>query len=113
MKRRWSMFVLVAALTACGTAGDISRNRPSFRGETKKLDMVYARCVQARWAAVSPSAHIVETPTALHVVVANAVGDTQELLVIHGKMPGAEAALYERVQILALRAYREAARDCL
>jgi hypothetical protein len=114
MRRRWFVIGVTAVLVGCGTGGDISRNRPTFTGETTKLDAVYARCVQARWAAIAPSARILETSTALHVVVSNATTQQEELLVIHARIPsGADVALYERVQVLALRAYREAAKACL
>jgi len=100
-------------LTACTSTGDISRNKPTFQGETAKLDAVYARCVQARWVAISPTARIVETPSALQVQASNANGGAEELLVVHSKVKGADVVLYEHVQILALRAYRNAVKACL
>ncbi len=100
-------------LSACASRGDITHNTPSFHGSTTKLDSDYARCVQARWVKISPSAHIVETPTTLQVVVSNATTRTEELLVIHSKAAGADVVLYERMEVLALRAYRESAKACL
>ena len=111
-RSRW-VIGWVIVLAGCGTAGDISRNKPTFQGETTKLDAVYARCVQAHWVAISPTARIVETPTALQVEVSNATTSAEELLVIHSKVPGADVVLYERMQVLALRAYRDAAKACL
>jgi hypothetical protein len=69
--------------------------------------------VQSRWQALSPTAHIVETPTTLQVVAANNTTSVEELLVIHSKAQGAEVVLYERLAVLAMRAYRDSAKACL
>lgn len=116
MARQWSLLVVTVVglgLAGCASTGDITHNKPTLQGSTAKLDSAYAACVQARWVALSPTAHIVETPTSLHVVVSNATTDVEELLVIRSKAMGADVALYERLQVLALRGYRQAAKACL
>ena len=100
-------------LAGCASTGDITHNKPTFRASTSKLDSTYAACVHARWQAISPTAHIVETATTLQVVVANSTTSVEELLVIHSKIQGAEVVLYERLEMLALRAYRDSAKACL
>jgi hypothetical protein len=113
MRRARLVIVVAVVLAGCGTAGDISRNKPSFQGSTAKLDSVYAACVRDRWLAISPTTHIAETPVSLQVVVSNATSSIEELLVIHSKASGADVVLYERMQVLALRAYRDSAKACL
>jgi len=113
MRRVGFIATIVLLLAACATTGDITHNKPTFQGSTAKLDAVYARCVHARWVTLSPSARIVETPTSLEVTVSNATTDVEELLVIHSKATGADVVLYEHLQVLALRGYREAAKACL
>lgn len=100
-------------LAGCASTGDITRNKPTFQASTAKLDSVYATCVHTRWVAISPTARIIETPTSLHVAVSNATTHVEELLVIHSKAEGADMVLYEHLQVLALRGYREAAKACL
>lgn len=113
MKRAGSVGVAAILLAGCASTGDITRNRPTFQASTAKLDSAYAACVQARWVAISPTARIIETPTSLQVVVSNATTHVEELLVIHSKAVGADVVLYERLQVLALRGYRDAAKACL
>jgi hypothetical protein len=110
----WCAFLVSCTLLGgCTLKSGLTHNTPSFQGSTAKLDSVYARCVQARWVTISPTVHIVETPTSLQVVVTNPSSDVEELLVIHSKGVGADVVLYERREILALRAYRESAKGCL
>ncbi|WP_144240794.1 hypothetical protein [Dyella japonica] len=113
MKPGRFMLIGVLLLAGCASTGDITHNKPTFQGRTAKLDSVYAACVQSRWAAISSSARIVETPMALQVVAGNATTHVEELLVIRSRAMGADVALYERLQILALRGYREAVKACL
>lgn len=113
MKHAAFIATTVLLLAACATNGDITHNKPTFQGSTAKLDATYARCVHARWVVLSPSARIVETPTSLEITVRNTTTDVEELLVIHSKAVGADVVLYERLQVLALRGYREAAKACL
>jgi len=101
------------ALAGCASSGDLSQRKPTFQASTAKLDSVYAACVQARWAAISPGARIIETPSTLQVVAGNASTEKEEWLVIHSRAAGAEVALYERIEVLALRAYRDSAKACL
>jgi hypothetical protein len=109
---RWKWLGLLC-LAGCASTGDLTHNKPTFQGSTTKLDSVYADCVRQRWAAISPTARIVETPVELQVVAGNATTNVEEQLVIRSKAMGADAVLYERLQILALRAYRDAAKACL
>lgn len=111
--RAWLLIAGALCLTGCASTGDITHNKPTFQASTTKLDSVYAACVQARWMAISPAARIVETPTALQVVAGNATTNIEELLVIHSKAAGADVVLYERMEVLALRAYRDSAKACL
>jgi uncharacterized protein YceK len=111
--RSWLLAFGVIGLAGCASTGDISHNKPTFQASTNKLDSTYAACVQSRWQAISPTAHIVETPTTLQVVVANNTASVEELLVIHSKVQGADVVLYERLAVLAMRAYRDSARACL
>lgn len=113
MKRGWFTVVGAVLLAACASTGDITHNKPTFQGSTTKLDSTYAACVQSRWAAISPNVRVITTPTSLQVVVSNATTHIEELLVIHSKAMGADVVLYERLQVLALRGYREAAKSCL
>jgi len=112
MRAGW-LIAGMLGLAGCASSGDLTHRKPTFRASTAKLDSVYAACVQARWAAISPGARIVETPTTLQVVVGNATTSAEELLVIHSSAAGAEVALYERIEVLALRAYRDSAKACL
>jgi hypothetical protein len=112
MRAGW-LIAGMLGLVGCASSGDLAHNKPTFQASTAKLDSVYAACVHARWLAISPTARMLETPTTLQVVVGNATTDVEELLVIHSKAMGAEVALYERMQILALRAYRDSAKACL
>lgn len=111
--RAWWLIAGTLGLAGCASSGDLTHNKPTFQASTTKLDSVYAACVQMRWAAISPGARIVETSTTLQVVVGNATTNVEELLVIHSKAMGAEVVLYERMQVLALRAYRDSAKACL
>ncbi|QNK00406.1 hypothetical protein [Dyella telluris] len=113
MKRAGSVAVAVVLLAGCASTGDITHNKPTFQASTTKLDSVYAACVHTRWVAISPTARILETPTSLQVVVSNATMHVEELLVIHSKAVGADVVLYEHLQVLALRGYRDAAKACL
>ena len=113
MKRAGVVVIGVLWLAGCASTGDLTHNKPSFQGSTRKLDSVYAACVHARWAAISPTARIVETPMELQVVAGNATTHVEEQLVIRSKAMGADAVLYEHLQVLALRGYREAAKACL
>lgn len=111
--RVWWLIAGTLGLAGCASSGDLSHNKPTFQASTAKLDSVYAVCVQARWAAISPGARIVETPTTLQVVAGNATTKMEELLVIHSRAVGADVALYERIEVLAMRAYRDSAKACL
>lgn len=111
--RVWWLIAGTLGLAGCASSGDLSHNKPTFQASTAKLDSVYAACVQARWAAISPGARIVETPTTLQVVAGNATTKMEELLVIHSRAVGADVALYERIEVLAMRAYRDSAKACL
>lgn len=113
MKRGWSIVIGVLWLAGCASTGDLTHNKPVFQGSTTKLDSVYAACVHSRWVAISPTAHIVESPVELQVVAGNATANIEEQLIIRSKAMGADVVLYERLQILALRGYREAAKACL
>lgn len=111
--RAWWLIAGMLGLAGCASNGDVTHNKPTFQASTTKLDSVYAACVHARWLAISPTARMLETPRTLQVVAGNATTNVEELLVIHSKAMGAEVALYERMQILALRAYRDSAKACL
>jgi|GEM_PF-1337833 len=113
MKRGAWVAIAVLLLGGCASTGDITHNTPTFQGRTTKLDSAYAACVQSRWVAISPSTRTIETPASLEVVVSNATTHVEELLVIHSRATGADIVLYERMQILALRGYRETAKACL
>lgn len=113
MKCRWFAVIGVLWLAGCASTGDLTHSKPIFQGSTAKLDSVYAACVHGRWLAISPTARIVETPTELQVVTGNATTNIEEQLIIRSRAMGADVALYERLQILALRGYREAAKACL
>jgi hypothetical protein len=108
-----SLVVAVFCLVGCASTGGITHNKPTFQASTTKLDSVYAACVRTRWLAISPTTRVVETPTSLQVVVANTTTNVEELLVIHSKVEGADVVLYERLEVLALRAYRDSAKACL
>ncbi|WP_109124869.1 hypothetical protein [Dyella sp. C11] len=104
----------VVDVAGCATGRSLTHNKPTFQGSTNKIDSVYAACVQQRWSALSPHSRVVETPTSLQVVVANTTTNVEELLVVHSKgATGADVALYEQFQVIALRGYREAAKACL
>lgn len=111
--RLLSLALVGLNLVGCASTGGITHNKPTFQASTNKLDSVYAACVRTRWLAISPSTRIVETPTSLQVVVANTTTNVEELLVIHSKVEGADVVLYERMEVLALRAYRDSAKACL
>lgn len=113
MMRVWPLIAGTLCLAGCASTGDITHDKPTFQASTAKLDSVYAACVHTRWMAISPTARIVETPIALQVVASNATTNIEELLVIHSKAAGADVVLYERMEVLALRAYRDAAKACL
>lgn len=107
------LIAIMLGLFGCASSGDITRHKPTFQASTAKLDSVYAACVQGRWVALSPTARVIETPTTLRVVAGNATTSVEELLVIQSRASGANVALYERLQVLALRAYRDSAQACL
>jgi hypothetical protein len=113
LMRSWLLALGAVGLAGCASTGGITHNKPTFQASTNKLDSIYATCVHTRWQAISATARIVETPTTLQVVVANSTTSVEELLVIHSKVHGADVVLYERLQVLAMRAYRESAKACL
>lgn len=113
MGRAWRIVIGTLWLAGCASTGDLTHNKPTFQGSTAKLDSVYAACVQHRWVAISPTARIVESPTELQVVAGNETAHMEEQLVIRSKAMGADVVLYERIEVLALRGYREAAKACL
>nr|WP_199045803.1 hypothetical protein [Dyella sp. ASV24] len=113
MKCGWFIVVAMLWLAGCASTGNLTHNKPVFQGSTTKLDSVYAACVHSRWAVISPTARIVDSPLELQVVAGNATANIEEQLIIRSKATGADVALYERLQILALRGYREAAKACL
>jgi uncharacterized protein YceK len=105
--------LLVMLLAGCASVGNLDQAKPTFQASTGKLDSHYVACVVAQWSKISPTAHAEETPGGFRVTVSNATTDIEELLVVRSRANGADVVLHERVQVLALRAYRETARACL
>lgn len=100
-------------LAGCSSAGGITSHKPTLQATTAKMDKIYASCVLERWKALSPEARMVERADGFQVVVPNTSGGTEELLMVRGRVDGADVALYEWFEVLALRAYRESAHACL
>lgn len=100
-------------LAGCVSGGDIQRHTPTFHAVTAKTDRHYAECVLAKWSRTSPAAHLMEMADGFHIIVPNATTGEEELLVVRSRANGAEVSLYERMTLLAMRAYRDGAKACL
>jgi uncharacterized protein YceK len=111
--RQRVLAVVVALLAGCASVGNLEQARPTFQASTNKLDSRYVACVMAQWSKISPAARAVEVSDGFRVTVSNTTTDLEELLIVRSRINGADVALHERVELLALRAYRETARACL
>ena len=100
-------------LVGCATAVSLEDRAPTFQAHTAKTDKVYAMCVVAHWVKIAPAAHAVEAEDGFRVIVPDPTAGVDELLVVRSRANGADVALHERIEILAMRAYRDSARDCL
>jgi hypothetical protein len=105
--------IVVVMLAGCASAVTLEEKAPVFRATTSKTDKAYAMCVVEHWVKIAPKAHAVEAEDGFRVIVPNPSAGTDELLVIRSRADGADVALHERIEILAMRAYRNTARACL
>ena len=112
MRMGMAVFATVM-LAGCATAGSLEERAPTFQASTTKTDKMYAMCVVAQWVRIAPVAHAVETEDGYRVIVPDRAAGIDELLVVRSRANGADVALHERIEILAMRAYRDAARACL
>ncbi len=100
-------------LAGCASSGDVMRNKPTFQASTVKTDRQYAECVLAHWSRISPAARMMEVADGFQIIVPNATTEAEEWLVVRSRADGAEVSLHERVEVLAMRAYRDSAKACL
>ncbi|WP_243049618.1 hypothetical protein [Dyella sp. RRB7] len=111
---RLCMLALMGMLLAgCASEGGLEQGKPTFQASTSKLDSHYVACVVAQWSKISPTTHAEETPGGFRVTVSNGSTRSEELLIVLSRASGADVILHERVEVLALRAYRETAKACL
>lgn len=111
---RQRVLALVGVLLAgCASVGGVEHDKPTFQASTSKLDSHYVACVVAQWSKISPTTHAEETSRGFRVTVSNGSTQTEELLIVLSRANGADVILHERVELLALRAYRETAKACL
>ncbi|RDJ00145.1 hypothetical protein DVT68_04835 [Dyella solisilvae] len=104
---------LVILIAGCSSTGGITTRKPTFQATTSKLDETYASCVLVHWKKLSPDAHMLEFANGFEVVVPRGATGTEELLMVRSRANGADVTLYEWIEVLALRGYRESAHDCL
>jgi hypothetical protein len=100
-------------LAGCASTGGLEQSKPTFKASTSKLDSHYVACVVTQWSKISPTTHAEETPGGFRVTVSNGSMQAEELLIVVSRVNGADVILHERVELLALRAYRETAKGCL
>ena len=112
MRMGTAIFAAVT-LVGCATASSLEQRKPTFEASTTKTDKIYAMCVVAHWVKIAPAAHAVEAEDGFRVIVPDPTAGMDELLIVRSKANGAEVALHERIEILAMRAYRDTARACL
>jgi uncharacterized protein YceK len=111
---RQCMLALVGILLAgCASVGGLEQGKPTFQAHTSKLDSHYVACVVAQWSKISTTTHAEETPGGFRVTVSNGSTQGEELLIVLSRANGADVILHERVELLALRAYRDTAKACL
>jgi uncharacterized protein YceK len=111
--RQRALTLVVILIAGCASVGGLDQGKPTFQASTKKLDSHYVACVVARWSKISPTTHAEETAGGFRVTVSNGSTQTEELLIVVSRADGADVVLHERVELLALHAYREAAKACL
>ncbi len=107
-----AVFVAVT-MVGCASAGGLEQRKPTFEASTTKADKAYAMCVVAHWIKIAPAAHAVEAEDGFRVIVPDPAAGIDELLIVRSRANGADVALHERIEILAMRAYRDTARACL
>ncbi|WP_266181763.1 hypothetical protein [Dyella humicola] len=112
MRMAIAVFAAVT-LVGCATAGSLEERAPTFQASTTKTDKTYAMCVVAHWVRIAPAAHVVEAADGYRVIVPDHAAGVDELLVVRSRANGADVVLHERIEILAMRAYRDTARACL
>jgi hypothetical protein len=100
-------------LVGCASSGSLEQRQPTFQASTTKTDKTYAMCVVAHWVKIAPTAHAVEAEDGFRVIVPDPTAGMDELLIVRSRANGADVALHERIEILAMRAYRDTARACL
>jgi uncharacterized protein YceK len=111
--RQCLLALLGMLLAGCASVGSLDQAKPTFQASTSKLDSHYVACVVAQWSKISPTTHAEEMPGGFRVTVSNATTDIEELLIVRSRANGADVILHERIELLAMRAYRETARACL
>lgn len=105
--------IVVVMLAGCASEVTLEEKAPVFKASTRKTDQAYAMCVVDHWVKIAPKAHAVEVEDGFRVIVPDPTAGTDELLVIRSRADGADVALHERIEILAMRAYRNTAHACL
>jgi hypothetical protein len=105
--------IVVVMLAGCASAVTLEEKAPVFQATTSKTDKAYATCVVDHWVKIAPKAYAIEAEDGFRVIVPDPSAGTDELLVIRSRADGADVALHERIEVLAMRAYRNTARACL